>query len=263
MPPGMTPPTILQYNASNVQVAQLTRQERQPGEQELFDYGLNFLRLRLFTIPGLSTPAPYGGRQPAGHGGPRPAQAAAATGVSPQDVVTAIATQQRHPAGRQARIGGTEYDVLHELVAADASRSSTTMPLKVVNGMTVLLGRRRPRPRRLRACRRTSSTSTAGARPTCRSCARPAPPRLTVVDSVRELLPSIKASAPKGADLSIDFDQSVFVRAAIGSVLREAVIAAALVSLMILFFLGSWRSVVIVCTSIPIALAGRRSSASS
>ena len=261
MPPGITPPNILQYNASNVQVAQLTIKSDSLSEQALFDYGLNFLRLRLFTIPGLSTPAPFGGRsrQVMVDLAPRKMQA---RGVSAQDVVTALANNNVIlPAGpgphrrHQLRRADELVAVEHRGVQHDAAEG----------------GERHDRP-----ARATSPTSTTasrvqtnivhvnGRRATYLSILRKAgASTLTVVDSVRKLLPSIKASAPKGADLSIDFDQSVFVRAAIGSVLREAVIAATLVSLMILFFLGSWRSVVIVCTSIPIALAGRRSSASS
>src|SRR4029079_11593593 len=124
---------------------------------------------------------------------------------------------------------------------------------KVENGMTVLLGDVAHVHDGFAV--QTNIVHVNGRRATYLSILRKAgASTLSVVDAVRDLLPSIKASAPKGADLSIDFDQSVFVRAAIGSVLREAVIAAVLVSLMILFFLGSWRSVVIVCTSIPVAL---------
>jgi multidrug efflux pump subunit AcrB len=251
MPPGLTPPTILQYNASNVQVAQLTIKSDSLSEQALFDYGLNFLRLRLFTIPGLSTPAPYGGRgrQVMVDLAPLKMQA---HGVSAQDVVAALANNNVILPAGQARIGGTSYDVLMNSSPSSIAEFNT-MPLKVQNGMTVLLGDVAHIHDGFAV--QTNIVHVNGRRATYLSILRKAgASTLTVVDSVRKLLPSIKASAPKGADLSIDFDQSVFVRAAIGSVLREAVIAATLVSLMILFFLGSWRSVVIVCTSIPIAL---------
>jgi len=251
MPPGITPPTILQYNASNVQVAQLTIKSDSLSEQELFDYGLNFLRLRLFTIPGLSTPAPFGGRsrQVMVDLAPRQMQA---RGVSAQDVVAGLASNNVILPAGQARIGGTTYDVLMNS-SPPTIPDFNAMPLKVENGMTVLLGDVAHVHDGFAV--QTNIVHVNGRRATYLSILRKAgASTLSVVDSVRNLLPSIKASAPKGADLSIDFDQSLFVRAAIGSVLREAVIAAVLVSLMILFFLGSWRSVVIVCTSIPVAL---------
>src|SRR5215471_8792740 len=251
LPPGITPPNILQFNASNVPVAQLTIKSDSLSEQDLFDYGLNFLRVRLFTIPGLSTPAPFGGRnrQIMVDLDPRRMQA---RGVSAQDVVNALlANNVILPAG-SARIGSIDYDVLMNSSPGDVPEFNT-MPLKVVNGMTVLLGhvayvhdgyvvqnnivRVNSRRATYLSLLRKAGAST-----------------LAVIDAVRDLLPSLRATAPKGAELRIDFDQSVFVRAAIKSVLREAAIAAGLVSLMILFFLGSWRSVVIVCTSIPVAL---------
>ncbi|HEY7371667.1 MAG TPA: efflux RND transporter permease subunit, partial [Polyangia bacterium] len=251
MPPGITPPTILQYNASNVQVAQLTIKSDSLSEQELFDYGLNFLRLRLFTIQGLSTPAPFGGRsrQVMVDLAPRKMRA---RGVSAQDVVTSVANNNVILPAGQARIGGTSYDVLMNSSPATVAEFNT-MPLKVANGMTVLLGDVANIHDGYAV--QTNMVHVNGRRATYLSILRKSgASTLSVVDAVRDLLPSIKAGAPKGADLSIDFDQSTFVRAAIRSVLREAAIAAVLVSLMILFFLGSWRSVVIVCTSIPVAL---------
>jgi multidrug efflux pump subunit AcrB len=251
LPPGITPPVVLQFNASNVEVAQLTLRSESLSEQALFDYGFNFLRLRLFTIPGLSTPAPYGGRSRQIMVDLDPTKARA-RGVSAQDVVNALqASNVILPAGN-ARIGGTDYDVLLNSSPARAV-DFNAIPVKVVNGVMVLMGdvalvhdgyavqnnivRVNGRRATYLAILRKAGAST-----------------LAVVDSVRELLPAIKATAPQGIELSLDFDQSVFVRGAISSVLREAAIAAGLVSLMILFFLGSWRSMVIVCTSIPVAI---------
>jgi multidrug efflux pump subunit AcrB len=251
LPPGITPPNILQYNASNVEVAQLTLKSDRVPEQELFDYGLNFLRLRLFTIPGLATPAPFGGRtrQVMVDLDPRRMQA---RGVSAQDVVQSLlANNVILPAG-SARIGGTDYDVLMNSSPA-AVNEFNTMPLKVVNGVTVLLDDVAHVHDGYAV--QTNVVRVNGRRATYLAILRKAgASTVTVVDAVRDLLPAIKAAAPQGIDLSIDFDQSMFVRAAIRSVLREAAIAAGLVSLMVLFFLGSWRSVVVVCTSIPVAL---------
>jgi multidrug efflux pump subunit AcrB len=251
LPPGMTPPNILQFNASNVQVAQLTVKGDSATEQELFDYGLNFLRLRLFTIAGLSTPAPFGGstRQVMVDLDPQKMQA---RGVSAQDVVNGLlANNVILPAGT-ARIGGTEFDVLMNSSPSKVV-DFNTMPLKMVSGVMVLLGD--VAHVHDGHAVQTNIVRVNGRRATYLSILRKAgASTLTVVDAVRNLLPSIKSGAPPGVDLSLDFDQSKFVRAAIGSVLREAAIAAVLVSLMILFFLGSWRSVIIVSTSIPVAL---------
>jgi multidrug efflux pump subunit AcrB len=251
MPPGITPPVVLQYNASNVQVAQLTLKSDTLSEQDLFDYGLNFLRVRLFTIEGLSTPAPYGGRsrQVMVDLDPRKLQA---RGASAQDVVAAVAGNNVILPAGQARIGGTIYDVLMNSSPPTVAEFNA-MPLRVANGMTVLLGD--VAQVHDGYAPQSNMVHVNGRRATYLSILRKSgASTLSVVDSVRRLLPSLQATAPKGAQLSLDFDQSLFVRAAIRGVLREAGIAAALVSLMILFFLGSWRSVVIVCTSIPIAL---------
>jgi multidrug efflux pump subunit AcrB len=250
LPPGIQPPSILQYNVSNVQVAQLTVSGDVP-EQELFDYGLNFLRVRLFTIPGLSTPAPYGGRS-------RQVMVdvdlrrAAAKGLSAQDVANALLQQNVIIPAGVARIGSVEYDVSLN-ASPERIPEFNQLPIKVVEGAIVRLGdvafvhdgfavqqnivRVDGRRATYLALLRKSGAST-----------------LAVVDSVRDLLPTLRAAAPQGVELRIDFDQSMFVRAAIRSVLREGAIAAVLVSLMIFFFLGSWRSMVIVCISIPIAI---------
>jgi multidrug efflux pump subunit AcrB len=251
LPPGITPPNILQYNASNVQVAQLTVKSDTLTEQALFDYGLNFLRLRLFTIEGLSTPAPFGGRSRQVMVDLDPAKMQARS-VSAQDVVTAVANNNVILPAGQARIGGTIYDVLMNS-SPPTIPEFNAMPLKVVDGKTVLLGDVSYVHDGYAV--QQNMVHVNGRRATYLSILRKAgASTLSVVDAVRDILPSVKAAAPKGAELSIDFDQSVFVRAAIRSVLREAAIAAVLVSLMIMFFLGSWRSVVIVCTSIPVAL---------
>src|SRR5436190_9295467 len=111
MPPGITPPVIVRFNASNVPVAQLTISSRTLTEEQLFDYGLNFVRLRLFTIPGLATPAPYGGKQRQIMVDLDPVRAAA-HGVAPQDIVDAVLRQNVILPAGDARLGGTDYDVL-------------------------------------------------------------------------------------------------------------------------------------------------------
>jgi multidrug efflux pump subunit AcrB len=250
MPPGTQPPVILRYNASNVPVAQLTVSGT-ASEQKLFDYGLNFLRIRLFTIPGLSTPAPYGGKQRQLVVDLDPRRAAAA-GVSPQDVVSAVlASNVILPTGT-ARIGNREYDVQLNGSPLTAEEFNA-IPVKVVNDATVYLGD-------VAHVHDGFAVQTNVVRVDGRRASylvilkKENASTLAVVDAARNLLPSIQAAAPEGIDLKLQFDQSKFVRGALSAVVREAVIAAGLVGLMILAFLGSWRSTVVVCISIPVSL---------
>jgi multidrug efflux pump subunit AcrB len=251
MPPGITPPVILQYNAADVPVTQMTLTSKTMPEEKIFDYGLNFIRLRLFTIPGLSTPAPYGGksRQIMVNIDPK---ALAAKGLSPEDILNTIqASNLIIPAG-SARMGKTNFNVALNS-SPDNVKSFEQIPVKVVNGQPVLLGdvasvvdgyavqNNIVRVNRGRAVYMTilkkENAST-----------------LVVVDAAKAMLPLIKETAPAGLDVKFDFDQSVFVRNSITNVLHEAIMASILVSVMILFFLGSWRSVIIVCTSIPLSI---------
>src|SRR5438477_519367 len=242
---------IARYNASNVPVAQLTISSKTLPEQELFDYGLNFIRLRLFTIPGLATPAPFGGKLRQIMVDIDPARVAA-KGLSPNDVAQAVlASNVLVPAG-SAQIGTTEYDV--KLNASPGSVPEINeLPVKAVDGATIVLGDV-ARVRDGYAVQQ-NMVRVDGRRATYLAILKKADAStLAVVESTREQLPIIKAAAPEGMELKIDFDQSVFVRAAIKNVLHEAVIASILVSLMILFFLGSWRGAVLVGTSIPLAI---------
>jgi multidrug efflux pump subunit AcrB len=251
MPPGITPPSIIRYNASNVPVAQLTISSKTLTEQQLYDYGLNFIRLRLFTIPGLATPAPFGGKSRQIMVDIDPSRVTA-KGLSPNDVVQAVlASNVLVPAGT-ADIGNTEYDV--KLNSSPGSvEEFNDLPVKAVDGATVVLGDV-ARVRDGYAVQQNIAR-VDGRRATYLAILKKADAStLAVVESTRDQLPIIKAAAPEGMELKIDFDQSVFVRAAIKNVLHEAVIASILVSLMILFFLGSWRGAVLVGTSIPLAI---------
>src|SRR6266516_470640 len=250
-PPGMQPPTLVQFNASNVPVAQLTASSATLPEDRIFDYGLNFIRVRLFTIPGLSTPAPFGGRQRQVSIDIDP-QALAAKGLSPADVVGALQVSNVIVPAGTARIGSTEYNVAlnsSPSVVAEFER----IPLKVVSGAPVLLGD----VARVSDsyAEQSNIVRVNGKRATYLAILKHADAStLAVVEATRRAIPSIQAVAPEGLDLKIDFDQSLFVRAAISGVVREAILASVLVSLMIFAFLGSWRSVVIVSTSIPLAI---------
>jgi multidrug efflux pump subunit AcrB len=250
-PPGMTPPTIIQFNASNVPVSQLTAASDTLPEQQVFDYGLNFIRVKLFTIPGLSTPAPFGGKQRQINVDINPAQLAA-KGLSPYDVVNALnGSNVILPAGT-ARIGSREYNVLLNSSPLEVAEFGN-IPVKIVDGAPILLGD----VARISDsfADQTNLVRVNGRRATYLAILKHADAStLAVVDAVREVLPAIKAAAPNGLELKLDFDQSVFVRGAISGVVREAVVSSILVSLMVGLFLGSWRSMVIVCTSIPLAI---------
>ena len=251
MPPGMTPPNILPFNAGNVPVAQLTVYSDTLSEQELFDYGLNFIRVRLFTIPGLATPAPYGGASRQINVDVDPSLALA-KGVSIQDISNIVQSSNIILPAGTARIGKLEYSILTNS-SPQKVEEFRQFPVKVVNGREVKLSE---------VAKVEDSHADQivivrinGKRATYLNIIKKSDAStLTVVDAVKNIIPSILKTAPQGLKLSLDFDQSRFVRAAVDSVLHEAVLAAVLVSLMILAFLGSWRSVLIVCTSIPLSI---------
>jgi multidrug efflux pump subunit AcrB len=251
MPPGITPPAVIQFNASNVPVAQMTISSGTHTEQELFDYGLNFVRIRLFTIPGLATPAPYGGKQREVVVDVDPKRASA-YGLGARDVVQALlASNLIEPAG-SIRVGSVEYDVTMNSSPASIE-DFAQMPIKVLAGAEVRVGdvalvHDGFAPQ-------TNIARVNGNRATYLAILKKSnASTLAVVDAAREALPVIRAAAPDGMEIKIDFDQSVFVRAAMSGVLREAVVSSVLVSIMILAFLGSWRSVVVVSTSIPLSI---------
>jgi len=250
-PPGMQPPNVIQFNASNVPVAQLTGSSDSLPEQQIFDYGLNFIRVRLFTIPGLSTPAPFGGKQRQINVDIDP-RALASKGLSPFDVVNALSTSNVILPAGTARIGSREYNVLLNASPADVA-DFARIPVKIVDGAPVTLGDVAHVADAF--ADQTNIVRVNGKRATYLAILKHSDAStLAVVDAVREALPAIKAAAPEGLELKIDFDQSLFVRGAISGVVREAIISSALVSLMVGLFLGSWRSMVIVCTSIPLAI---------
>lgn len=251
VPPGMQPPVIVQFNASNIPVAQLTVSSKTLPEEQIFDYGLNFIRVRLFTIPGLSTPAPFGGKNRQIMVDIDP-DALQARGLSPADVVNALQTSNVIIPAGTARMGPKEYNVLTNS-SPRAVEEFRTIPIRVVGTAPVYLGD---------VARVTDSFAEQanivrvdGRRATYLAILKHADAStLAVVDATREALPIIKQVAPEGLELKINFDQSVFVRAAIEAVVYEAILGAVLVSLMILIFLGSWRSMIVVSTSIPLAI---------
>jgi multidrug efflux pump subunit AcrB len=250
-PLGTTPPQIISYNAANVPVAQLNIFSDTLSGQQLFDYGLNFLRLQLFTIPGFSSPAPLGGVQRAVVVNLDP-KALYSDNLSPVDIGNALATTNVVIPSGTARMGNYEYNVdlnMNPMKVAEFNR----LPVRFVNGAPIFLGDVAP----------VSDTHQPQSN-VVRVDGRPgtfllvikhaAASTLSVVDAVRARLPEIMATAPKGMKISLTFDQSAFVRASLWEVVREAVTAAALVALMVLVFVGSPRSMFIVITSIPLSI---------
>ena len=220
-------------------------------EERIFDYALNFIRIKLFTLPGLSVPAPYGGKIRQVNIDVDPAKTTA-HGLSPDDVVSALLSSNLIVPAGTVRIGSVEYNV--QLNSSPPTvKQFNEIPIKVVNGIPVNLAN----VARIddAFADQTNIVRVNGKRAAYLNILKKSDAStLAVVDSAKKILPEIKATAPKVLDVRLDFDQSTFVRAAISSVLREAFISSLLVSAMILFFLGSWRSVIVVCTSIPLAI---------
>ncbi len=251
LPRGTEPPQIISYNASNVPVAQLNIYSDTLSTGRLFDYGLNFIRIQLFTIPGFSSPAPLGGVQRAVMVNLDPT-ALYANGMSAFDLGNALdSTNVVIPSGTE-KIGNYEYNVDLNM-SVPKVKDFNRLPVKYVNGSPVFLGDIAPvtdthQPQ-------TNVVRVDGQQATYLMVIKHADAStLTVVDAVKAKIPLISATAPKGLKVSLTFDQSQFVRAALWDVVREAVTAATLVALMVLLFLGSPRSMLIVITSIPLSI---------
>ncbi|MGO9262653.1 MAG: efflux RND transporter permease subunit [Bryobacteraceae bacterium] len=251
LPPGATPPFLLTYNASSVPIIQLGLSGRGLSEQALFDYGVNFIRVRLVTIPGCAIPYPYGGKQRQIMVDIDPA-AMQSKGLSPADVTAAVANQNLIIPAGTSKIGQFEYDV-------DLNSSPTTVeafndfPIKVVNGAPVYI--RDIGHVRDGFAPQTNIVRQDGSRAVLLTVMKGGnASTLEVVDGIRRLLPVVSATLPPELKIQPLSDQSIFVRASISGVIREAVIAACLTGLMILLFLGSWRSTVIIAVSIPLSI---------
>jgi multidrug efflux pump subunit AcrB len=250
-PPGSTPPSVIKYDASSVPIIQLGLQSDTMSEQELFDMGQNFIRTPLATIQGASVPLPYGGRFRQVMVDLNPDQLYA-KGLSAADVSATLGNQNLiFPAGT-AKIGDKDYQIkLNSSPRILAEMND--MPLKVVNGATVYL--KDVAQVRDGYAVQTSIVRTNGSRGALLTVLRNGKAStLAVVNAVKAALPRILAGLPPALKVRQLFDQSLFVRAAINGVVREAVIAAFLTGMMILLFLGSWRSTVIVCISIPLSI---------
>ncbi len=251
LPRGIQPPQIISYNASNVPVAQLNVYSDVLSTNKLFDYGLNFIRIQLFTIPGFSSPAPLGGVSRSVMVNLDP-YALYANGLSAFDVGNALATTNVVIPSGTAKMGNYEYNVDLNMSVPKVS-DFNQLPIKYLNGAPVFLGDVAPvtdshQPE-------TNVVRFNGVQATYLLVVKHADAStLTVVDAVKKKLPDIRATAPKGLNVMLTFDQSQFVRAALRDVVQEAVTAAILVAIMVLLFLGSPRSMIIVITSIPLSI---------
>ncbi|HEY1797949.1 MAG TPA: efflux RND transporter permease subunit [Stellaceae bacterium] len=250
-PPGMQPPAVIQFNAANVPVVQMTLSSKTLTEQQIYDYSLNFIRVKLFTIPGLATPGPFGGKQRQINVDVDPALLAA-KGFSLTDVVNALQTSNVIVPAGTARLGDREYNIQLNSSPATVDRFNA-LPLGVFDGRTVTIGDVGHVSDSFAT--QVSMVHVNGKRAVYLAILKHADAStLAVVDSARDALPEIQAAAPNGLELKLDFDQSVFVRAAVENVIHEAIISSILVSLLILVFLGSWRNTVIVSASIPLSV---------
>jgi multidrug efflux pump subunit AcrB len=251
LPPGTMPPNIIKYDASAVPVLQLGLQSDSLAEQELFDLGQNFIRTQLATIQGAAVPLPFGGKFRTVMVDLNP-EALFAKQLSPADISSALGNQNLILPAGTAKIGDKDYQIKlnsSPRLLDDMNR----MPVKVVNGATVYLGD--VAQVRDGYSVQTSVVRTNGRRGALLTVLRNGKAStLAVVDNVKKTLPRILAGLTSELRVRQLFDQSVFVRAAINGVVREAVSAAFLTGLMILMFLGSWRSTVIVCISIPLSI---------
>ncbi|HUN59899.1 MAG TPA: efflux RND transporter permease subunit [Candidatus Binataceae bacterium] len=250
-PPGIVAPNIVDYNAANVPVAQLNVFSDSLSEQQLFDYGLNFIRVRLFSIEGLSAPSPFGGRTRSVMVNLHPEQMYA-NGLSAEDIGNALNNADVIIPAGSVKIGKREYRV--ELNGSpDQVTGFNDLPVKVVNGTPIFLGDVAPVTDTHQV--QTNVVRVDGKRATYIPIFKhAAASTLSVISQVKGIIPLILETAPKGLKMKLAFDQSVFVRGALLGVVREAVIAAGLVALMVLIFLGSARSMLIVILSIPLSI---------
>jgi multidrug efflux pump subunit AcrB len=253
LPPGTTPPLILNYNASTVPIIQLALSGKGLSEQNLGDLALNSVRPVLTTVAGAATPYPFGGKTREVQIDIDPA-ALQARGLSAQDVANALAGQNLiTPVGTE-KIGDYEYTLQLNNAPSDI-KALGDLPVKAANGTTVYM--RDIANVRDGSPPQTNIVHVDGRRSVLMSVLKNGSvSTLGIISGIRQQIAAGKASWPDNLQIAAIGDQSLFVRAAITGVAREGVIAAVLTSLMILLFLGSWRSTVIIATSIPLAILG-------
>ncbi|XXX68154.1 efflux RND transporter permease subunit [Sorangium sp. So ce128] len=251
MPPGISPPLIIRYSASNVPILQAALESESLSEQQLFDYAVNFIRADIATIRGTQIPYPYGGKQRQIMVDIDP-QRLFAWGLSPRDVNAALGLQNVTLPSGTAKMGENEYPVIMNSSPA-AFEELGKLPLKTVNGRTITL--RDVASVRDGSAPQTNMVHVEGKRSVLLSILKNgSASTLDVASRIHAMLPATLEKLPKELKVSLLFDQSVFVRAAVSGVVHEALIAAGLTALMIVLFLGSWRSTLIVVISIPLSI---------
>jgi multidrug efflux pump subunit AcrB len=251
LPPGTLPPLVISYNASTVPILQLALSSHTLPEQQLYDLGNNFIRTQLATVQGAAIPLPFGGkvRQIMVDIDPSALQA---HGLSPLDVVNAVNAQNLILPGGTAKIGALEYNV-------NLNGSPTTvdalnlMPVKATDGGVTYL--RDVATVRDGFAPQTNIVRVDGTRSALLQVEKSGDAStLDIIASVKSLLPRIAAGLPKALDIKPVSDQSVFVSSAVQGVVREGLVAAGLTAIMILLFLGSWRSTLIIAITIPLSV---------
>ena len=251
LPPGSTPPLIIQYTASTTPIVQLGLSSKTLPDQTLFDLGQNFLRTQLATVQGAATPYPYGGKI-------RQVQVdldmprLQAYGLSPSDVVSAINSQNIITPSGTTKIGSVEYQV--EMNSAPSSIADLNdLPVKQVNGATIYM--RDVAHVRDGFAPQTNIVRQDGVHGVLMSMYKVGGgSTITIVNAIKSIVPVALQALPKGITVKPLFDQSLFVRASINGVLREGLIAAALTAVMILIFLGDWRPTIVISISIPLSI---------
>ena len=251
MPPGINPPYIVQYSATSVPIVQIALSSPTLSEQQIFDYAGNFVIQRLGTVQGARVPQPWGGKWPQVMVDLDPNELYS-HGLSPADVQTAINSQNLIIPAGTAKIGPTEYYVKLNS-SPDVISAFNDIPIKSVGNTPVYV--RDVAHVRMGYMVQTNIVRRDGRRAVLMTILKgEGASTLSVVKRVREALPNIQAQLPPDLKFDLLFDQSVFVQAAVEGVVREAAIAAGLTALMILLFLGSWRSTIVVATSIPLSI---------
>ena len=251
LPPGTTPPLVIQYTASTTPIVQLGLSSKTLPDQMLFDLGQNFLRNQLATVQGAATPYPYGGKI-------RQVQVdldmprLQSYSLSPSDIVSAINSQNVITPSGTAKIGSLEYQV--EMNSAPRTIAELNdIPVKTVNGATIYM--RDVAHIRDGFAPQTNIVRQDGVHGVLMSMYKVGKgSTLTIVKAVKDVVPLALQSLPQGVTVKPLFDQSLFVRASINGVLREGLIAAALTACMILLFLGDWRPTIVISVSIPLSI---------
>jgi CzcA family heavy metal efflux pump len=251
LPPGALPPLIINYSASSVPILQLGLSGKGLSEQQLNDLGQNFVRPQLVTVPGAVIPFPYGGKQRQVMIDLNP-DLLQAKGLSPQDVLDALTNQNLVLPGGTAKIDQFEYDVRVNSSPRTVAELND-LPVRQVGSSTIYL--RDVANVRDGFAPQTNIVRQDGHRGVLMSILKAGnASTISVVQGIRDLLPRVAQTLPSELKIQPLADQSIFVKASINGVIREALIAACLTALMILLFLGSWRSTLIIAVSIPLSI---------